>query len=79
MPLEPRLYGILLLFSPFHRKCLSMNNLQLFPRFSDQGQSSLIKPNQAISCLDAKQSQPPAWSKIATSSPSRRLSEIMTP
>jgi hypothetical protein len=56
-----------------------MNNLQLFPRFSDQGQSSLIKPNQAISCLDAKQSQPPAWSKIATSSPSRRLSKIMTP
>jgi hypothetical protein len=46
--LEPGLYGILRLFLPFHRKCLSMNNLQLFPRFSNQAQSSLIKPNRAI-------------------------------
>ena len=33
----------------------------------NQAQSSLIKPNQAISCLDAIQSQPPSCSKIATS------------
>ena len=30
-------------------------------------QSSLIKPNRAISCLDAIQSQPPSCSKVATS------------
>ena len=33
----------------------------------NQAHSSLIKPNQPISCLDAIQSQPPPCSKIATS------------
>jgi hypothetical protein len=32
----------------------------------NQAKSSQIKPNRAILCLDAMQSQPPVWSKIAT-------------
>jgi hypothetical protein len=36
-------------------------------RQPNQAQSSLIKPNQAISCLDAIQSQSPTGSKVATS------------
>ena len=36
-------------------------------RQPNQAQSSLIKPNQAISCLDAIQSQPPTQSTSSTS------------
>jgi hypothetical protein len=39
----------------------------VIPTLRPPGQSSLIKPNQAISCFDAIQSQPPSCSKIATS------------
>jgi hypothetical protein len=42
-------------------------SFSLFATVQNQAHSSLIKPNQAISCPDAIQSQPPAWSKIATS------------
>jgi hypothetical protein len=44
------------------------------------GHSSLIKPNQAISCLDAIQSQPPAPSTSSTPSmPSANLDQIRNP
>jgi hypothetical protein len=37
------------------------------PALHSPGQSSLIKANQGISCLDTIQSQPPSCTKIATS------------
>jgi hypothetical protein len=43
-------------------------SLSSFPSVQNPSQSSLIKPNQAISCFDAIQSQPPSCSKISTSS-----------
>ena len=46
------------------------------PTLHSPRQSSLIKPNQAISCLDAIQSQSPSCSKIATSP--NRLPKIPT-
>jgi hypothetical protein len=45
-------------------------SLSSFASVQNPSQSSLIKANQAISCLDAIQSQPPSCSKIATSPPS---------
>jgi len=48
-------------------------SLSSFPSVQNPSQSSLIKPNQAISCFDAIQSQPPSCSKISTSSILLRL------
>jgi hypothetical protein len=42
-------------------------SLSLFASVQNPGQSCLIVPNRATSCLDALQSQPPSCSKIATS------------
>jgi hypothetical protein len=46
-PWNSRFIRVVRLFVQNHRKCLSMNNLRLFPRVFNQAQSSLIKPNQA--------------------------------
>jgi hypothetical protein len=44
--LRPAVLGLVPRFAANRRKCLSMNNLQLIANFRNQGQSSLIKPNQ---------------------------------
>jgi hypothetical protein len=49
MPRDSGFGRALLHFVSNQRKCLYINDLQLIDGFSDQAQSSLIKPNQAKS------------------------------
>jgi hypothetical protein len=53
--------------NPDSKSALRYLRLLLFRIQATPAQSSLIKPNRAILCLDAIQSQPPSCSKIATS------------